>query len=125
MWGSRVTWSTTTCSWWQGGRPGLLVVTGRPCQQQQELTTANLAIGAGDAEGPLVTGSQCCCCRCCRHCWRVMCADGTAQGVLFLNSNGMDIILNKTSVTFRQAAATAVWLPPSPTALNCERLSEC
>jgi len=28
-------------------------------------------------------------------------ADGTAQGVLLLNSNGMDILLNKTSVTFR------------------------
>lgn len=28
-------------------------------------------------------------------------ADGTAQGVFLLNSNGMDVILNKTSVTFR------------------------
>jgi hypothetical protein len=30
--------------------------------------------------------------------------DGTAQGVLLLNSNGMDILLNKTSVTFRYSS---------------------
>lgn len=44
----------------------------------------------------------------CHCCWLMSApvpvptfADGTAQGVLLLNSNGMDILLNKTSVTFR------------------------
>jgi hypothetical protein len=33
-------------------------------------------------------------------------ADGTSHGVFFLNSNGMDVLLNKTSVTFRWAAGS-------------------
>jgi len=28
-------------------------------------------------------------------------ADGSSHGVFFLNSNGMDVLLNKTSVTFK------------------------
>lgn len=43
--------------------------------------------------------------------------DGTAQGVFLLNSNGMDVILNKTSVTFRAIGGIVelyVFLGPTP-----------
>jgi hypothetical protein len=39
--------------------------------------------------------AELCCCCCCAV------ADGTSHGVFFLNSNGMDVLLNKTSVTFK------------------------
>jgi hypothetical protein len=40
-------------------------------------------------------------------------ADGTSHGVFFLNSNGMDVYLNKSSITYKYAGDLIIYLQGS------------